>query len=174
MLGTSSDYLVSKDFTINGAAGQNLYVVNYLVTGGKGGGVRKMYVRQSVSPWTNFGLNLPVVALAPGESIRDEAFFRAAGSSSQAVVDLRGVVNGETYFSDVSLSRVRSIDFLDLKRLMSHVVNPTQQAMTFPCTALALTTCDLVDETGKRVYFPLEVPARGSRLVFARDAKWIQ
>lgn len=172
--GSSTDYLTSKDFYINGARGQNLYVLKYLVAGGKGGGVRKAYVRRSASPWENFGLNLAPVTLAPGETIKDEAFFRATGSSSAAVLDLRGVVNGETYFSDVSLSRVRSIDFLDMKRVMSHVVNPLQQPMTFPCTALGLSTCDLIDETGARVSFPMTVAARSSRLVFARDPKWVQ
>lgn len=172
--GSSSDYLESNTFSINGAPGQNLYFLSYAATGGTGGGLRRALVRRNVSPWENFGLSLPAVALAPGETTKVEAFFTATGSSNAAILDLRSAVNGQTYFTDVSLVRVRSIEFTALKQLMSHVVNPTAQALGFPCSSLGLSTCDLVDETGAQVGFPLTVPARSSRLVFAKDLKWLR
>lgn len=171
--GSSSDYLVSAAFSLNGSPGQNLYLYKQTSIGGVGGGAKKAYVRLSGSPYTNLGLNIASSTLAPGQSSKDEIFFRTTGSSS-AVVDLRGVVGGETFYSDVSLVRVRNINFLSLRALMSHVINPSFQAMTFPCSALAVSTCNLFTETGARVTFPLTVPARSSRLVFANDPVWLQ
>jgi hypothetical protein len=45
--------------------------------------------------------------------------------------------------------------------------------MTFPCVVLELANCDLIDETGASVSFPIVVAARSSRLLFARDRRWM-
>lgn len=172
--GFTGDYLASNRFSINGDAGQNLYLYKQTSYGGLGGGVRRAFVRLADAPYTNLGLNIPSVSLADGQSTSDEVFFRATASSIGAVVDLRGVVQGETYYADVSLERIRSIELLNLSRFMSHVINPTFQPLTFPCSALAVSTCDLITETGTRVVFPLLIPARSSVLVFANAPAWRQ
>ena len=172
--GSTSDYLASSTFTLNGTSGQNLYVAGFTAIGGTGGSTRRAFVRRDGPPYENFGLNLPEATLAAGASTTVEAFFRANASASDAVLDLRSAVGGQTHFANASVARVQSIEFRDQKKLMSHVVNPTTQAMSFPCSVLGLTGCDLVDETGAKVAFPIVVPARSSRLVFVRDPKWMQ
>lgn len=171
--GSSADYLESLPFALDGSSGRNLYLLRYTATGGQGGGLRRALIRRSVSPWENFGLSVPAQALATGETARVESYFRASASTTQAVLDIRGTVGGETFLRDVTLQRVSTLEFPNLNRLISHVVNPRPGAVTFPCVVLNLATCDLVDETGAAVSFPIVVQGRSSRLLFARDRRWM-
>ncbi len=171
--GSTADYLESLPFSLDSNVDRNLYLLRYTAIGGQGGGMRRALVRRNVSPWENFGLSVPSQALAPGETGRVEAYFRASATSSAAVLDIRGVVGGETFLRDLSLSRVANMEYLNLNRVVSHVVNPRNQVMTFPCVVLELANCDLIDETGASVSFPIVVAARSSRLLFARDRRWM-
>lgn len=169
--GSTSDYLLSNTFSLNSAAGQNLYVVKFTAFGGGASSTTRAFVRRPVSPYDNFGLSLPTTSVVPGQRIDVETFFLAS-SSDPAVLDLRGVVAGETFFADVSLKRVQSVAFTDLTKLVSHVVNPGSTAATFPCVALKVSSCDMIDETGTKVVWPVAVPARGSKTLYAKDPAW--
>jgi parallel beta-helix repeat protein len=170
--GHSSDYLTSNTFQLNSTAGQNLYVLRMKAIGGANGGMKRAVVRRPVSPWENYGLSIPATPLANGEVADVEQFFLAT-SSDAGVLDLRSAVGGETLFRDVSLQRVSSIAFQQPKQLVSHVINPTPEDLTYPCVALQLNSCDLVDENGAKVVFPMRVPARSTALVFAKDPNWV-
>lgn len=169
--GHSSDYLTSNAFQLNSAAGQNLYVFRMKAIGGANGGMKRAVIRRPVSPWENYGLAIPATPLANGEVAEVEQFFRAT-SSDPGVLDLRSAINGETFFKDVSINRVSSIAMQQPNQLVSHVINPTPEDLTYPCVALKLNTCDLVDENGAKVIFPLRIGARSSVLVFAKDPNW--
>lgn len=169
--GASSDYLLSNTFTLNNTAGQNLYVLKFTAIGGGASSTTRAFVRRTVSPWDNFGLSLPTTAVVPGQRTDVETFF-LANSSDPGVLDLRGVVAGETFFADVSLKRVQSMAFTDLTKLVSHVVNTGSTAATFPCVAMKVSSCDMIDETGAKVVWPVAVPARSSKTLYAKDPAW--
>ena len=171
--GSTSDYFMSNGFAMNNAAGQNLYVLKYTAIGGVSGGSTRAFVRRPTSPWDNFGLNTPATALAPGQRSDAETFF-LANSNAPGVLDLRGgTVGSETFYANVSVQRVQSVQFADLTKLTSHVINPTGDPLGFPCIALKLLSCELVDETGAKVSWPLVVPARSSKTLFVKDPAWV-
>lgn len=170
--GHSSDYLNSNTFQMSNVSGQNLYVFRMTAIGGANGGMKRATIRRNVSPWENYGLNIAATPLAPGEVADVEQFF-LAGSGDAGVLDLRSAVGGETFFRNVSVSRVTSVTFADPKKLISHVINPSADGLTFPCVALNLNSCDVVDESGVKVTWPLKVAARSSVLLFSRDTAWL-
>lgn len=172
--GSTADYLQSGLFTLNGTAGSNLYLLRFTARGGQGGGMQRAVLRRAVSPWEPFGASIASLALVNGEIAPVEQFFLAPASASNAVLELRGTVGGETFFSDTTVANVTAIEFANFSSLISHVVNTSSSDLSLPCSALRLSTCDAVDETGTRVVFPAVVPARKSRLILARDARWLQ
>lgn len=170
--GHSSDNLTSNSFQMNNTSGQNLYVFRMTAIGGANGGLKRATLRRAVSPWENYGLSIPATPLAVGEVAEVEQFF-LAGSGDPGVLDLRSAVGGETLFRNVSVSRVSSVTFADPTKLVSHVINPSAEGLTFPCVALKLNSCDVVDENGTKVTWPVKVPARSSVLLFGRDPAWL-
>jgi parallel beta-helix repeat protein len=166
------DQLFSSPIQLNTTAGQNLYVFRLSAVAGAAGGPRKAAIRRAVSPWENYGLSTPSVTLAPGESLEQEQYFLAK-MGDPGVLDLHGSAGSETFIRSASVNRVASVEFATPNKQSIHVLNPTTTDLTFPCIALKISSCDVVDEDGDRVVFPLVVPARGSVQVFARDTKWM-
>lgn len=171
-MASNVDQLTSSPIQMNTTAGQNLYVFRMSAVAGATGGPRKAAIRRAVSPWENYGLSTVAVTLAPGESLEQEQYFLAK-FSDPGVLDLHGSAGSETFIRSASVNRVASVDFATPNKQVIHVLNPTTTDLTFPCIALKLTTCDMVDEDGDKIVFPLVVPARGSVQVFARDTKWM-
>ena len=170
---TTSDFLASSPFTMNTTAGQNLYVLRYTVAGGAGGGNNRSMIRRRVSPYENYGLSIPSTLLANGETATVEQYFRASGAGDDAVLDFRGKVGGETYVSNVTLHNVGAIDFPNLLTLVGHVLNTQASSATYTCVMLGLSSCDVVDDSGQAVAWPLTVPARSTVTLFARNSSWL-
>ena len=169
---SSADQLMSNAFQMNSTSGQNLYVFRMTAVGGPSSDTRRAFIRRQVSPWDNYGLSLPPVTVPAGQKVDVEQYFLAK-SSDAGILDLRSSVGSEAYHSNVSVRRVASIEFATPNNQVIHVINPTNSNLTFPCVALKLTSCDVVDENGNRVFWPLTVPARTGTQVFARDPKWV-
>lgn len=170
---STGDQLLSGLFQMNPASGQNLYVFRMTATGGATDSVRTAGIRRLVSPWDNYGLSAKSLNVPAGQTVQFEQFFLAK-SGDAGVLDLRGPVGDSSYTQSVSVSRVSKIEFQDRSKLMTNVINPGATALSFPCVALKLSTCDAIDELGNRVSWPLVVPARSSLLVYAQDPKWKQ
>lgn len=171
LAGTSSDYMMSNTFSMNSTAGQNLYVVKYTAIGGSKDGQRRASIRRGDSPWESFGYNQQAQAIAQGQKVDVEAFF-LANSSGGGVLDLRGSVGSEIYFTNVSLQHVKSMAFLDLTKLVSHVLNPSDIALSYTCASLKVASCDMVDDAGAKVVWPVTVPARGAKTLYAKHPAW--
>lgn len=168
---SQNDQLKSKPFQMNAAAGQNLHVFRMTAIGGATGGTRNAYIRRDTSPWDNYGLNLPAVTVPAGQRVDAEHFFLAK-SGDFGVLDLRAAGGSEAFIKTASVQRVNKVEFADRNKFTAHVLNPTGGALSFPCVALKLSTCDAVDEAGKKITWPLVVGPRGGAQVFALDSKW--
>lgn len=168
--GSTVDQLLSGSFKMNATAGQNVYVFRMTATGGSADGVRTIGLRRATSPWDNYGLGFKVNVPA-GQTVQVEQFFLAK-SADAGILDLRTSVGTQSYTRGVSISRVKSVELQPRSKLEVNVINPTATALSFPCVALNLSTCDAIDEAGNKIGWPLVVPARGSVQVHARDTKW--
>lgn len=168
---SQNDQLRSKPFQMNATSGQNLYVLRMTAIGGATGGTRNAYIRRNDSPWENFGLSIPTLTVAAGQQAEVEHFFLAK-SADTGVLDLRASGGSEAFIKKVSVQRVSSVEFADPTKFTAHVINPTTNNLSFPCVALKLSTCDVVDEAGNKVTWPLVVGARSSAQVYALDTKW--
>jgi len=171
LAGTSSDYLMSNTFNLNSTAGQNLYLVKYTAIGGSKDGQRRASIRRGESPWESFGYNQQAQPIAQGQKVNVADFFLAS-SNGAGVLDLRGGVGSEIYFTDVSLQQVKSVAFQDLSKLVSHVLNPSQAALSFTCASLKVSSCDMIDEAGSKVTWPVTIPARSSKTLYAKNPTW--
>lgn len=171
---STGDQLLSAAFKMNPSSGQNLYVFRMTATGGEVDGTRSAVIRRFLSPWDNYGLSFKGINVPAGQTVQVEQFFLAKNGDA-GVLDLRSSVGGAAYTKSVSVNRVSAVEFQDkAKQLSTNVINPTNTPLSFPCTALKLSTCDAIDESGNRVTWPLVVPARSSTLVYAQDPKWKQ
>lgn len=169
---SANDQLMSRSFQMNSTAGQNLYVFRMTAIGGSTGDTRRAFIRRAVSPWDNYGLSLPAVTVGAGQRVDIEHFFLAK-SSDAGILDIRSSVGSEAFHRNASVSRVSSIEFATPNNQTIHVINPSNTNLSFPCVALKLSSCDVVDESGNRISWPLIVPARTGLQVFARDPKWV-
>lgn len=170
--GTSSDYLASPAFTLDSTAGQNLYLLRYSATGGPGGGLSRAMIRRQTSPYENYGLSVAATDLSNGQTLKVETYFNATGGQN-AVLDFRSKVAGETYLSGVTLHRVQSIDFLNLLTTVGSVINTGSTSASYTCDMLSLRTCDVVDDTGATVSWPMTIGARSVVTLYDVDTTWL-
>lgn len=171
--GMAGDFLTSAPFTLQSTSGQNLYLIQFTVTGGSGGSSTRALIRRRVSPYENYGLSVPDNAVAPGETVNVERFFRATGESD-AVLDLRGAVGGQSLYRQVNLLKVSSVEMPEPNSLIGHLYNARTTPATFTCSMLSLGSCDVVDGGGQAVSWPITLPARASVSLYARDARWLR
>jgi len=169
----TGDNLTSAPFTLNATPGQNLYLVRLTVTGGVGGGHSKVNVRRRVAPYENYGFGFTGTSLAQGETASIEQFFRATGTTD-AVLDLKTQVGGQSFYRNASVLKVSAIELPNSAQLIGQFHNVRDNAASFTCTMLALSTCDVIDENGQTVAWPLTLPARSSMSVYARDNRWLR
>lgn len=170
---SAADQLRTGFFKMNATQSQNLHVFRMTATGGDTDGVRSAAIRRFDSPWENYGLSIKSIPVPAGKTINFEQFFLAK-YADDGVLDLRSSVGSASYTRSVSVSRVKSIQFLNRAAVSTNVVNPTATALSFPCVALKLSSCDVIDESGNKVTWPLVIPARSSLFVYAQDTKWKQ
>ncbi len=170
--GMLGNYLSSAPFTLNASTGQNLYRVRYTVTGGSGGSNTRAMIRRRVAPYENYGLGITGSAVAAGETVAVEQFFRATGGVD-AVLDLRGLAGGQTLFRDVSVDKVSSVELPTQSSLIGHLINTRNVAASFNCAMLGLSTCDVVDEAGHPLAWPVTVAPKDEVSVYAKDTRWL-
>lgn len=170
---SANDQLRSGFFKMNATDGQNLHVFRMTAIGGDTDGIRTVGIRRFGSPWENYGLAIKSISVAAGKTVPVEQFFLAK-YADDGVLDLRSSVGSTSYTRNVSVNRVKSIEFLNRAAVSTSVINPTATALSYPCVALKLSTCDAIDELGNKVSWPLVVPARSSVFVYAQDTKWKQ
>jgi len=170
--GTSSDYLASPAFTLDSTAGQNLYLLRYTATGGSGGGLSRALIRRQTSPYENYGLSVAATDLGIGQTLKVDTYFTATGGQN-AVLDFRSKVGGETYLSGVTLHRVQSIDYLNLRATVGSIINTGATAASYTCDMLSLHSCDVVDDTGNTVSWPMTVGSRQVVTLYAVDTAWL-
>lgn len=168
---STADQLISGSFKMNPTSGQNLYVFRMTAIGGPVDGTRAGVIRRLASPWDNYGLSVKSFSVPAGQTVQVEQFFLAK-SADAGILDLRSSTGGASYTRSVSVNRVSSIEFQSRPKLMANIINPTATPLSFPCVIMKLNSCDVVDEAGNRLGWPVVVPARSSLLVYAQDAKW--
>lgn len=171
--GYAGDHLTSTPMTLQSTPGQNLYLLKFTVVGGTGGGSTRALIRRQVSPYENYGLSIPDVSVASGETTQVEQFFRATGGED-AVLDLRGKVGGETLYKQVQLFKVANVQLPEPNQLIGHLVNSRSTPATFTCGMLSLSNCDVVDESGHSMTWPITVTGRSSRSLYTRDPNWLR
>lgn len=170
---SAADQLRTGFFKMNATAGQNLHVFRMTATSGDTDGIRSAAIRRFNSPWENYGLSVKSIPVPAGKTIQFEQFFLAK-YADDGVLDLRSSVGSTSYTRQVSVNRVKTIEFLNRAAVSTNVINPTAVALSFPCVALKLSSCDAIDESGNKVVWPLVVPARSGVFVYAQDTKWKQ
>lgn len=171
--GMAGDYLNSTPFTLQATSGQNLYLLQFSVTGGSGGGSTRVLIRRRVSPYENYGLSIPDTPVATGETVNVERFFRASGETD-AVLDLKGKVGGQSLYQQISLLKVTSVEMPEPTNLIGHLYNARNATATFSCPMLSLSSCDVVDGNGQAISWPITLPAKGSLSLYTRDARWVR
>lgn len=171
--GMSGDYLASAPFTMSSTSGDNLYLLQYSVTGGQGGGDARAIIRRRVSPYEHYGLSIPSTPVAQGSTLAVEQFFRASGGTD-AVLDLKGQVGGQTLLRGVTLQKVSTVELPDAPNLAGHLYNPRSTTATFTCAMLALNSCDVVNASGQTMAWPITLSAQTSLSLYSRDPRWLR
>lgn len=171
--GMSGDYLASAPFTMSSTSGDNLYLLQFSVTGGQGGGNARATIRRRVSPWEGYGLSIPSTPVAQGSTLTVERFFRASGGTD-AVLDFKGQVGGQSLLRDVTLQKVSAVELPDAPNLAGHLYNPRSTTATFTCAMLALSSCDVVNSSGQAVAWPINLSPGTSMSLYTRDSRWLR
>lgn len=164
--GHMADALSSKPFKLESATGRNDHLLKFTVKAGATGGSLRVAVRRNGPPYDNFGLDQPVVKLAPGQVFQAEVPFQAS-NGEPARVDFQAEAGAELYLSRASLVRVAPAtnDPVTIAGSL-FVINLMDKTQTVACAATKLAGCAALDEQGKEVKWPLSLAAGQSMAVF--------
>jgi parallel beta-helix repeat protein len=164
----TSDMLSSQLFSMNAAEYNNKYYLEYVTTGGVGGGAIKAVVRRAAAPWDDFGLNQRMQWLAPDEKIKTAMFFRAK-DSAPARIDFYGIPGRETFIDNVRLMHVTSIYVPDLSRFITYVINKSNKKIQLNCEDLNTKSCRAVNQKGVEIRWPLSIDSKQTEFIFVRN-----
>lgn len=149
------------------------YFLSYTVKAGSQGGQMKVEVRKDFSPFAVSGYIEDRYELLAQTLIRQEAFFRPADASNLRL-SIKGKPGSVMYVDDVQLVKVESMTLFEPRLYSAHLVNTSAANRSFSCAEAGLATCDVVDDSGRSVGWPISVPAGASKMVYAVDGSWTQ
>ena len=181
----NNEALLSSPFSLTPG---KLYLMRYDVAAGDAPAKHRSFTNRPTSPWGSVGLNVPSMSLpaktAQGAQYRFmEILFRATSADTAQFVMWPhdgGIANAPAaqppvHVRRVSLKEVPGIDFLPVTNsLVTSVANVHGQDMSITCEDAGLQgRCDVQDEGKQLVQWPLLIKARSTKMLFQRDAKWM-
>lgn len=179
------DALLSSMFSLTP---DKLYLMRYDIAAGDVPAKHRSFTNRPTSPWGSVGLNVPSMSLpektAQGAQYRVmEVLFRATSADTAQVVMWPhdgGIANAPApqppvYVRRVSLKEVPGIEFLPATNsLVTSVANVHGQDMSITCEDAGLQgRCNVQDEDRQLVQWPLLIKARSTKMLFQRDANWM-
>jgi hypothetical protein len=157
--------------TNSGWSSSALYFLSYTATAGASGGQLKTEIHKDFSPYAVSGYNENRWEMIASAKFRQEAFFKPVDASMLRLTIL-GKPAADVFYDDVQLVRVSSMNLFDPKRYSAHLVNTSTASISFTCPTATLASCNVVDDLGKTVGWPVTVAPGTSKMVFAVDGYW--
>jgi parallel beta-helix repeat protein len=149
----------------------DLMYVRYRAVGGPLNTASKLEVRADVTPYAPLYLE-PLTTLAAGATRHAEAFF-TRNTTGNLRVTVKGQVGTTVMIDDVTLSQVSSFSLLSPLTPARLVVNNTAAPASYACADLGLSNCNVVDQNGAAMTWPISLPAQGSKVIFINDPAWV-
>lgn len=153
--------------------GPDLMFVRYRVHAGTKTTSAKLEVRGDAAPYPSAGYLETATEIAPnGQMVREAFFLRTLKTDLR--VSIKSAVGAPLMIDSVELFQVSSVQTpssLGYGRLLT---NQGTQAASLSCASLGLSTCEVVNEAGVTLSWPIAVPARSARMIFIKDPTWLQ
>lgn len=166
--GHPSDVLSSKSFRLQADSGQNDYVLRFTMKAGPKGGSVRVSVRRDGPPYDNFGLDQPAMRLDPEQVLRVELPFQAT-STDAARMYVSLDPGAEVYLSRASLTHVDAPASSPVTAARSlFIINLSPKAQAVGCAETKLADCSSLDEQGKDVKWPINLPSGQGVTLFPR------
>jgi parallel beta-helix repeat protein len=169
--GKPEDYFYQPSMSNASWTASSLYYLRYTAKAGSNGGQLNAEIRKDFSPFAVSGYKENGWDLIASSKTRQEAFFRPLDASNLRL-SIKGKVGANVYYDDVQLVRVNSMSLFDPMRYSAHLVNSSTAPMSFTCPTATLASCNVVDDLGKAISWPVTVAPGASKMVFAVDGNW--
>lgn len=167
---TSNDVLMQVSLPVSDYAKKMMFL-RYRVIAKGSDTTSKVEVRSNIPPHAEAGYLEPATLLPANSERRSETFFKRT-LDSDLRISVKGQVGSTLYLDDVQLYQVDSfllINPLSLGRVLSNMSGQTQ---SISCANLRLVNCEVLDEKGTVLNWPIELPAGTNKLFFLRSADW--
>ena len=168
---TSNDVLQQTAVPTN-AADPDLMFVRYRVHAADKATSAKFEVRSNATPYPSAGYLESAVPLAANSRLAREAFF-VRNTKSELRLSVKATVDAPLLIDSVELYQVTGFQLPSPLGYGKLVANRSSQAASFSCEALGLSNCNIVDERGAALGWPLTVAAQSARMVFVKDSSWV-
>jgi hypothetical protein len=167
---TVNDVLMQGALSVSDYAKKMMFV-RYRVIAKGTDTLSKVEVRSNTPPHVEAGYLEPATLLPANSERRSETFFKRTVDSDLRI-SVKGQVGSTLYLDDVQLYVVDGYYLtnpLSMGRVLS---NMGTQSQSISCANLALANCDIVDEKGAALTWPLVLPAGSNKIIFLRSADW--
>jgi parallel beta-helix repeat protein len=171
MPGNDADIVYQSGMVNSGWTETSLYYLSYSAAAGVAGSQIKTEVHKDVKPFDFAGYNESKTDLVANIFLKQEAFFRPSDASNLQI-RFKATPRANIYIDDVKVMRVTTVKLFNPVLYSAHLVNTSLSARTYNCTDTQLASCQVVNDLGQYLTWPLSVPAGTSVIVYAKDDVW--
>lgn len=149
----------------------NLMYVHYRAIGGPVATTSRLEVREDVAPY-NPAYMEPSISLPANAERQQEVFFNRT-TSADLRLTIKGSVAATVLFDDVELYQVTSFQLLSPLSTGRLLVNIGTSDQNYTCAQLELTSCNVVDQAGVALTWPIQVRAQSAAPIFIKSSVWV-
>lgn len=167
---TNLDVLMQTDLRLSYPASSMMFI-RYRAIAQSVNTTSKIEVRSNTPPHTAAGYLEDKMVLPAHAERRREAFFNRTYNGDLRL-SIKGTVGTTVLFDDIELFEVSSYKLLSPFTVSRLLVNSSASPLGFTCESLGLTTCNVVDEHGASIGWPITINPSESRIIFLKSAEW--
>lgn len=168
---TTNDVIMQAGVKPN-PTGSDLMFLRYRTHATDASTSSKFEVRSNVSPYPSAGYLETPTELSPNTQLLREAFFSRT-TKGDLRVSMKAGVGARLLVDSVELFQVSSFQLHNPLIYGRLLVNRDSQATSISCASLALSNCNVVNESGTALFWPISLAAKSSRMIFIKDTTWM-
>lgn len=92
---------------------------------------------------------------------------------ANARIDFYGKPGKDIYYDSITLSEIKNYQLFDPYQYSAHLINNTPNNKAFTCADANIPICTAFDDQGKVVAWPIVIQPYTSRIILARDMRWM-
>lgn len=170
--GTDLDVVFQAGVSVMPWTATSIYYIAYTAIAGSTAAQVKTEVRKDVAPFPLSGYDEDRWDIAAGTAVQQESFFSPIDSENIRI-SFKGKAGTHVMVDNVQLVQVSSMTLFDPRKYTAHLINNGAVQKNFNCVDAGLASCNVVDDNGAPLSWPITVNPGMSKVVFVVDNVWV-